>query len=30
VHNKLRKLDIVFYIPKSAEFIQSRLVLRML
>jgi len=29
-HNKLRKLDIVFYVPKDTESIQTRLVLQMM
>lgn len=29
-HNKLRKLDIIFYVPKSNESIQTRLVLQMM
>jgi hypothetical protein len=28
-HNKLRKLDIVFYVPKNTESIQTRLFLEM-
>ena len=30
MHNDLRKLDIIFYVPENAEFIQSRLVLQIL